>query len=158
MGREEQDAWRETADLRGSAGGVKYAEGLGGQPDFPGAHVPSGYRGGPSGASGGNAGNASYSSSGAEPGREVAAGSADGAAGEKSKPKGRNLQEGGFEGEGANVSGKPAEIGSDMDPGRAALQSFENRNSAAQGGGAAGREGEVGGTGGYDALGSDQQA
>ena len=182
-GREEKSAWSETADLRGSAGGVKYAEGLGGQPEFSGSTGPSGYAGGPSGsasttgssgpsssgatntgyssgAPSSSAGNAGYSSgsAGADTSREVGAGSSYGLSAGEGKPKGQNLQEGGFEGEAANVSDQPAEIGSENDPGRAAVQAFQTKDSAAYSG-AGPREGvQEKGTGGYEALGSEEQA
>ncbi|MCJ1230911.1 hypothetical protein MMC12_007585 [Toensbergia leucococca] len=45
--REAKAAWQETSnELRGSAGGMKYPEGAGGQGEFPGATTASGYSGG----------------------------------------------------------------------------------------------------------------
>ena len=164
---------------------MKYAEGLGGQPEFPGSTGPSGYAGGPSGsatttgtsgqpssgagntgyssgAPSSSAGNASYSSgsTSADTSREVGAGSSYGLGAGEGKPKGQNLQEGGFEGEAANVSGQPAEIGSENDPGRAAVQAFQTKDAAAYSG-AGPREGVENsgrGTGEYEALGSEEQA
>ena len=161
---------------------MRYAEGVGGQPDFPGSTGPSGYAGGPSGSStatgssgapssgAGNdnssgalssqAGNAGYSSGSADTNtsREVGAGSSYGLGSGEGKPKGQNLQEGGFEGEAANVSGKPVEIGSENDPGRAALQAFQTKDAAAYSGAGPRQEVEGKGTGEYEVLGSEEQA
>lgn len=47
------------------------------------------------------------------------------------KPHGKNITEGGFEGEAKN---NDFEIGSDQDPGRAALQKMQASNASAAGG------------------------
>ena len=63
--REEKAAWSESADLKGP-GGVKYAEGLGGQPQLGGAVGEQGFAGAPSGAeSGAGSGTGTGASSGA---------------------------------------------------------------------------------------------
>ena len=182
--REAKSAWSETADLRGSAGGLKYAEGVGGQPDFPGALNASGYSGAPSGTgsgSGAGSGVASYAGSSARTGAsggssgygrsgsggESGGGSEDITSGTQSsgtsgginpgegKPKGKNLTEGGFEGEAANAG--YVEIGSDEDPGRLAVQGFQNQNAAARGG-AGPTQRELQTESGYDELRSEEQA
>ena len=69
------------------------------------------------------------------------------------KPKGTNLQEGGFEGEAAN---NDYEIGGEKDPGRAALGKFQAHNEAAVGGtGPVQRE--LDGKTDYDALNDSEQ-
>ena len=178
--REARNAWGEAADLRGPSG-LKYAEGVGGQPDFPGSTNPSGYSGGVSGggsgagATGGSGSGSGSSYSGGTSGSDNTGSGADygsttggvprdittgtqsvggsgGLAPGEGKPKGKNLTEGGFEGEAAN---NDFEIGSDKDPGRAAVQSFQNQNQAI-GGGAGPRQEELNTQGGYDALGDEQ--
>ena len=77
------------------------------------------------------------------------------------KPKGNNIQEGGFEGNEPNASLGQAgtdNIGSENDPGRVAEQKLQSRTAEAAAGSAAGSRdmkssGAVdGSTGGYDAL------
>ncbi|KAJ5833867.1 hypothetical protein N7474_002178 [Penicillium riverlandense] len=108
---------------------TKYPEGLGGQGDFPGRHVPeTGYTGGPEKAKkqmGLHAGE--YPASEKMSGRHQAA--AAGGSGHQSnpnqKPKGKNLTEGGFESTDRNNASFNSEIGSKQDPGRAAEQKFQ---------------------------------
>lgn len=113
----------------------RYPEALGGQGDFPGAHVPeTGYVGGPTAAK-------------HEHGNEYPASSKLGAAGDTyhskynagaapsythdmtenlgdQKPKGKNLQEGGFGSDLPNAS-YSSDIGSKQDPARGAEQYFQ---------------------------------
>jgi len=74
-------------------------------------------------------------------------------AGGSMKPKGANLTEGGFEGDEPNASFN-TDIGSDNDPGRAALNRLQRQtHESALDAGAPTRQGEVQqGTGGYDPL------
>lgn len=74
------------------------------------------------------------------------------------KPKGKNLQEGGFDDEDPNASGT-AEIGSENDPGRLAEQKFLRRDAeAAADAGSGPRRKVVTDDGRYDALPSEEQA
>lgn len=80
------------------------------------------------------------------------------------KPKGKNLQEGGFEGNEPNASLGQAgtdNIGSENDPGRVAEQKFQSRTAEAAGSAAGSRDmkGSAavdGSSGGYDALGEEK--
>ena len=194
--REAREAWGESAALKGP-GGLKYDEGVGGQPKFGGQVSDRGYSGGPagtsagaSGSTGGGAstgGSASYASAaGSGSGSTSAGESYSGTAGSGSggtsgsgdvsggsggsvdqapsyatsvvqggdgKPKGKNLQEGGFDGAEPNTD---YEIGDKNDPGRAALNQFQERNEASAGGtGPVQREIDNQTT--YDALKGDEQ-
>ena len=140
--REAQSAWGDAADLKGAGSGSGSGSGGSG-----------GYSGSGSDDIGGSSGN---SGSGARAGN-IDAGSApsysDVASTQGGKPKGSNLQEGGLEGEANN----DYEIGSDMDPGRVAVQSFQKSNAAAAGG-TGPTQREITGETTYDALESDTQA
>lgn len=136
----------------------KYPEALGGQGDFPGTHLPhSGYAGGPTAAKKG----ASASGSGYQ--SQYNAGQAPSyvqdVVGDLSnkKPKGKNLTEGGFDD--SNNASFNNEIGTENDPGRYALNSFQ-RKEAESGPDAAGgpRQKGVDNTHWYQALDSDQRA
>ena len=184
--REEREAWGENADLKGP-GGLKYAEAVGGQPDFGGAMGEGGYAGAPSGSSmgagsgagsGSGGGTRSNFESSARPaggdssgGGSYGGGSTGGSSvpddaapgyitsvmqGGDGKAKGKDLTEGGFEGEPSNV-GQPPEIGSKDDPGRAALQGFQNQNARAAGDIGA-KQTQLEGQSGYDPLKSDEAA
>ena len=82
------------------------------------------------------------------------------------KPKGSNLQQGGFEGNEPNASLGQAgtdNIGSENDPGRVAEQKFQNRTAEAAGSAAGSRDMKGSGaaqgggsSGGYDALGEEK--
>ena len=82
------------------------------------------------------------------------------------KPKGTNLQEGGFEGNEPNASLGQAStdnIGSENDPGRVAEQKLQNRAAEAAGSAAGSRDMKASGaaqgsgsSGGYDALGEQK--
>jgi hypothetical protein len=112
----------------------KYPEGLGGQGDFPGAHLPqSGYTGGPTAAKqnlGINAGQAPASGSsqynaGSAP--SYVADTTDGY--QHTKPGGRNVQEGGFNSSADKNASFNSAIGSEQDPSRAAVNKFERINA-----------------------------
>ncbi|MCJ1472548.1 hypothetical protein MMC13_001197 [Lambiella insularis] len=70
------------------------------------------------------------------------------------KPKGKNITEGGFEGDSSNTAGF-AEPGSEDDPGRTSLQGFQIKQAATVGSGP--RQGKVTGDGQYDMLADDQK-
>ncbi|KAJ5091485.1 hypothetical protein NUU61_006355 [Penicillium alfredii] len=118
----------------------KYPEALGGQGDFPGAHLPeSGYTGGPTAAKqqmGLHAGE--YPASAKLSGQAAAGGSSQYYAGQAPSyttditdgyhhqtPKGKNLREGGFESNDRNNASFNSDIGSKQDPGRAAENKFQ---------------------------------
>lgn len=179
--RESEEAWNESSKLK-AAGGLKYPEGVGGQPDFPGGHNKDGYYGGPSAGSGGKGGTArsgeymtglANSGSGHTGGEEYRA---DASAGEAPsyvgsvtggfltkahlKPKGRNLQEGGFDSDDAQNASFTGEVGTENDPGRAAEQKMQRANVQVAGGvgNGLGQKGvETGGVG-YGNLEVDEQA
>ena len=177
--REAKYASDTTADDVKGPGGVKYDEGVGGQPSHPGATLAGGYSGGPTSAkygtassssgSGGSTGNASggesYSTSrdtSSGYGSKGRSGNVDAAptyvssvaSGSSGKPKGTNLTEGGFEGEARN---NDFEIGSAEDPGRAAVQGFQTANASSVGG-TGPVQTEITGDDGYDALNSEERA
>ncbi|KAJ5097444.1 hypothetical protein N7456_008165 [Penicillium angulare] len=111
----------------------KYPEALGGQGNFPGAHI-NGYAGGPTatkkemGINTGSQAPASGSSqynAGQAP--SYVADVTDGY--QHSKPDGRNIHEGGFSTSSAKNASFEAEIGSDQDPGRAAINKFQRSNA-----------------------------
>lgn len=107
---------------------TKYPEGLGGQGNFPGRHLPeTGYTGGPTttkkqmGLHGGE-----YPASEKMGGQQAAAASSSGyQSNPNQKPKGKNLTEGGFESSDRNNASFNSEIGSKQDPGRAAENKFQ---------------------------------
>ncbi|KAG2415177.1 hypothetical protein HFD88_006368 [Aspergillus terreus] len=123
----------------------KYPDALGGQGNFPGAHLPqSGYTGGPTGAKqtqsqGTHASSQQKSSHTQAPasgsgyhsqynGGQAPSYVADvtGDFGDK-KPKGRNLTEGGFDD--SNNASFNTDIGSQNDPGRLAENKFQRREA-----------------------------
>lgn len=76
-----------------------------------------------------------------------------------SKPKGKNLQEGGFDNDDAQNASYTGEIGSENDPGRLAEQKFQRLTAEAEPSAGSGqRQKGVSGDGQYDALASDEQA
>ncbi|KAE8153875.1 hypothetical protein BDV25DRAFT_136440 [Aspergillus avenaceus] len=151
----------------------KYPEALGGQGDFPGAHLPhSGYAGGPTGAkqqqqqqqqqNSQQHGTASASGSGyqSQPSNVGAAPSyvqdVVGDSGHK-KPKGKNLQEGGFDA--GNNASFTTDIGSENDPGRLATKGFQQKQAeSGPDGTSAGRQKGVDNNQWYQHLQSDQRA
>ncbi|MCJ1374438.1 hypothetical protein MMC20_005670 [Loxospora ochrophaea] len=157
--REAKAAWQETSDDIKGPGGVKYAEGTGGQGDFPGQHNADGYAGGPTSAKQ----QVSSQSSGDTKGTS----SADPAPGytgsyvsdpaQSGKPKGKNITEGGFDSDPSNNASFSTDIGTDNDPGRAALAGIQRQNAESgpdAGGGP--RSKGVSGDGQYDTLETDQ--
>jgi hypothetical protein len=116
----------------------KYAEGLGGQGKFPGAHSQQGYAGGPTSSKqqmGMHSGQPSTASgSGQSQGQSHVAGQAPSYVNDvtdsykHSKPDGRNIHEGGFSSDDKNAS-FTTEIGSDQDPARAAINKIQRTNA-----------------------------
>lgn len=118
----------------------KYPEALGGQGKFPGAHI-NGYAGGPTAAKqqmGMHSGE--YAASQHLPGQAAASGSSKYNAGQApsyinnvtgayqgQKPKGEKLHEGDFDSANTKNASFTSEIGSEMDPGRAAEIKFSSR-------------------------------
>ncbi|KAJ5291240.1 hypothetical protein N7478_000491 [Penicillium angulare] len=140
----------------------KYPEALGGQGNFPGTHI-SGYAGGPTatkkemGINTGSQAPASGSSrynAGQAP--SYVADVTDGY--QQIKPDGRNIREGGFSSNDAKNASFEAEIGSDQDPGRAAINKFQRTN--AESGPDAGRPDQktLNTNTPYDVLQTDQRA
>ena len=106
------------------------------------------------GSTGGSAGGSGGTSGGAQ--RDAAPGYvASVVRGGDGKPKGANLTEGGFEGEAQN---NDYEIGSEKDPGRAALQGFQASNARAAGDVGATQKNFDGGSREYESLKRDEQA
>jgi len=164
---------------RGASGGVRYAEGLGGQPKFSGATTAGGYSGGPSDNSGSrssggdnsysrdDSGDASRSGGRSDNDYRGSAGNnsssvdkapnyiADVYLGDTSKPKGKNLTED------ENMTGNrkyDGDIGSKNDPGRAALRDFETSNSSVATGQADGAQESLDSDNTYDELRRDERA
>ncbi|KAK4506721.1 hypothetical protein PRZ48_000454 [Zasmidium cellare] len=71
-------------------------------------------------------------------------------------PKGKNIQEGGFDSSAPNASFN-SDVGSKNDPGRAALNQFEQENVPVAGG-AGPRQGQIDGQSTFDKLGGDASA
>ncbi len=181
--RESQEAWNESSQLQGAGGGLKYPEGTGGQPDFPGVHNRDGYYGGPSDRdkqATTNTGTGEYHASGmAESASEHSSGE-DHRAGAKAdpaptfatnitgdnldpgrlKPKGRNITEGGFESHDSKNASFNADIGSQDDPGRVAELNLQRENAQPAGDAGTGprqKRAENDGVG-YEALKTDEEA
>nr|XP_001392778.2 hypothetical protein ANI_1_938074 [Aspergillus niger CBS 513.88] len=154
----------------------RYPEGLGGQGNYPGAHVSeSGYVGGPTAAQKelgiGRSGGASYSqqqqpapASGSGYRSQHNAGAAPsyvhdvtGRLGD-SKPKGANLKEGDIPDDAPNAS-YTTDIGSENDPGRLAQGGFQRKTAESGPAGTnAGRQKGVDNQHPYQVLQSDQRA
>ncbi|KAI9678006.1 MAG: hypothetical protein M1817_005950 [Caeruleum heppii] len=164
--RQAQEDWQESAQLKGAAG-LRYAEGAGGQGQFSGAHSEQGYVGGPSHATkqqqesgsatyntGSSAGGASHA--GVAP-TYVEADVIDPPY--NSKPKGANLQEGGFDDDASKNASFTSNIGDKNDPGRVAENNFQRQTlqSATDTSGGP-RQKNVSGDGQYDSLTSEEQA
>jgi len=122
-------------------GGEKYAEGAGGQPDFPGKTSAEGYVGG-----------STDEKSGVHDVDTAPSYVTTLASENTGKPKGKNITEGGFDGEADSGFAEP---GSEEDPGRASLQGFQNQQAATVGSGP--RQGKVTGDGQYDMLEDEQK-
>lgn len=142
----------------------KYPEALGGQGNFPGAHLPqSGYTGGPTAAKqelgiGGNA-----AASGSNHRSQYNAGQAPSSINDitdgykHQTPGGRNVHEGGFSSNPDKNASFNSEIGSSQDPGRAALNKFQ-RTNAESGPDVGPRQKGVDNQTPYQVLESDQRA
>jgi len=138
--RDDQSQSQGTSSTEGP-GREKYAEGAGGQPDFPGKTSAEGYVGG-----------STDEKSGVHD-VDVAPSYVTNLAAENTdKPKGKNITEGGFDGEADSALAEP---GSEDDPGRASLQGFQNTQAATVGSGP--RQGAVTGDGQYDMLEDEQK-
>ncbi|KAI9734602.1 MAG: hypothetical protein M1834_002203 [Cirrosporium novae-zelandiae] len=139
--RESTEAWKE--ETKGVAG-TKYPEGLGGQGDFPGQHSAARY-------AGRSTSSKQSRSEGTAPGYISSQFIAD------AKPKGKNLQEGGFDSNAQNAS-FGSDIGTKNDPGRVAESKFQ-RDNMQSGYDAAGgpRQKGVSGDSQYDILKEEQQ-
>ncbi|OQD78677.1 hypothetical protein PENDEC_c001G06380 [Penicillium decumbens] len=115
----------------------KYPEALGGQGDFPGAHLPeSGYTGGPTAAKqqmGLHSGE--YSTASGSGHSQYNGGQAPSYVNEvtgayqHTKPNGRNIREGGFHSDDHKNASFNTDIASDQDPARAAINKFERTNA-----------------------------
>ncbi|CAI7592491.1 unnamed protein product [Penicillium glandicola] len=115
----------------------KYPEGLGGQGNFPGTHLPqSGYTGGTTAAKrelGIDTGE--YSTASGSGRSQYNAGPAPSYVSDVTgdiqhpKPDGRNIQEGGFDSNDAHNASFNADIGSNQDPGREAINQFQRKNA-----------------------------
>jgi len=159
--REAKSAWQETSDSAKGPGGVKYAEGAGGQGDFSGHHSQQGYVGGPS------SGQQQQSGSGAQYNTSEGAYSADPAPSyvssgysdpaQSGKPHGKNITEGGFDADPSKNASFTSDIGDKNDPGRAAENQFQRQGmeSGLDAGGGP-RQKEITGDGQYDSLETEQ--
>ncbi|KAJ5937762.1 hypothetical protein N7454_004104 [Penicillium verhagenii] len=139
----------------------KYPEALGGQGNFPGTHA-SGYAGGSSAAKqdlGINAGNQAHASGSSQyNGGQAPSYVADVTDRyQHSKPDGRNIHEGGFSSADANAS-FDAELGSEQDPGRAAINKFQHGNAKSAYDSGVPRQKGVNIQTPYDVLETDQRA
>jgi len=160
-------------DIKGP-GGLKYAEGVGGQGDFSGAHSDQGYTGGPSAdraaQNGSSSGGGEYSTgqtdstsatsattSGQDYRANAAAETAPNAFGDfrtegQLKPKGANLTEGDI----PQTKTFTGDVGGPHDPGRLAEQKFQNANADTAGAGGERQYETEQGTGQYDVLSSER--
>lgn len=115
----------------------KYPEALGGQGNFPGAHLPqSGYKGGSTAAkqelglkageyaTASGSGHSQYNSGQAPSYVSDVTGDV-----QHAKPDGPKVHEGGFHSNDAKNASFNADIGSDQDPGREALNRFQRSNA-----------------------------
>ncbi|KAJ5224878.1 uncharacterized protein N7469_008381 [Penicillium citrinum] len=138
----------------------KYPEGLGGQGNFPGAHH-SGYAGGPTAAKqemgiGGQTTASGSSQYNAGQAPSYVADVTDGYQG--TKPDGRNIHEGGFNSNDAKNASLNSEPGSINDPGRAAVNKFQQSTSKSALNSGVPTQTHVGDQGSFDALERDQRA
>jgi len=149
-------------------GGEKYAEALGGQPDFPGTTSPEGYVGGSTASKQGSSSayNTTSSSSGGQdsstddtsiPQGEAAPSYIASQYIDPGKPKGKNITEGGFDvddSKNASFTSLEKDAGDPEDPGRESVKKFEATNAQTIGGGPI--QGSESGDGQYGALGGDE--
>ncbi|KAJ6109175.1 hypothetical protein N7486_001409 [Penicillium sp. IBT 16267x] len=142
----------------------KYPDALGGQGNFPGAHLPtSGYAGGPTAAKqemGMKTGNQAHASGSSKYyGGQAPSYVADVTDGyHHTKPDGRNIREGGFWSNDAKNASFNSEIGSEQDPGRAAINKFQRSNAKSAHDAGVPRQKGVNPETPYDALETDQRA
>lgn len=140
----------------------KYPEALGGQGDFPGAHLAqSGYAGGPTAAkqqmgmgdqttaSGSSAYNAGQAPS-------YIADVTDGY--QHQKPDGRNIHEGGFHSSAGKNASFNSDIGTSDDPGRAGLNKFQQTTATSALNAGVPRQEHVGNPTSFETLERDQRA
>ena len=161
--------------MKGPAG-AKYAEAIGGQGKFSGAHSASGYYGGPSDGNVAARSTGGATAQGTDKSASNGSSSSDqtitsendtGSASvdpaptyiasqyvDPGMPKGKNLKEGGFESDDKNNTSFNSDIGTENDPGRAAEVKFQKTAVSAVGSGP--RQGGLSGDGQYDALETDQ--
>jgi len=141
----------------------KYPDALGGQGKYPGAHLASsGYAGGPTSAKqdmGINTGNQAHASGSSQYNAGQApsyvADVTDGY--QHSKPDGRNIGHGGFSSDDKNAS-FDSEIGSEQDPGRAAINKFQRTNAKSAPDAGVPRQKGLNTETPFDALETDQRA
>ncbi|KAL9618734.1 MAG: hypothetical protein Q9160_006613 [Pyrenula sp. 1 TL-2023] len=155
-----RDAESRSDKLGGAAGarsGAKYAEGVGGQGEFSGVHDQHGYVGGPTGAR--SAQQTTSSGSDNSDSAPSHAGDVTQANVGGRKPKGANITEGGIDDSMPNAS-FGGDIGTDDDPGRAALGNFQRKDaeSGLDAGGAPRQKGVSGFEKGYGTLSSEENA
>lgn len=142
----------------------KYPEALGGQGNFPGAHLPqSGYKGGPTAAKrelGLKAGEYATASGSSQYNAGQAPSYVSDVTGDipHPKPNGTNIHEGGFHSNDAKNASFNADIGSDQDPGREALNRFQRSNARTANDSGRTDEKNVNAQTPYEQLAQDQRA
>jgi hypothetical protein len=140
----------------------KYPEALGGQGNFPGAHLAqSGYAGGPTAAKQqmGTVNQTTASGSSPYNGGQAPSYIADVTDGyQHQKPNGRNIHEGGFDSSTAENAAFNSDIGTSDDPGRAGLNKFQHTTAKSALNAGVPRQEHVGSQTAFDALERDQRA
>jgi len=150
-------------------GGEKYAEALGGQPDFPGTTSPEGYVGGSTASKQGTASSGNNTASSSSGGQDSSTDDSSIPQGETApsyvssqyidggKPKGKNLTEGGFDADDSkntSFTSLQKDAGDPEDPGRESVKQFEATQAQTAGRGPI--QGSESGDGQYGALGGDE--
>lgn len=140
----------------------KYPEALGGQGDFPGAHLAqSGYAGGPTAVKQqmGLTDQTTASGSSQYNGGQAPSYIADVTDGyQHQKPDGRNIHEGGFHSSTAKNASFNSDIGTSDDPGRAAINKFQQTTATSALNAGVPRQEHVGNPTSFEALERDQRA
>jgi hypothetical protein len=144
----------------------KYPEALGGQGNFPGTHLSqSGYTGGPTANKQDMGINTGKHSTASGSGRsQYNAGQAPSYVSDVTgdiqhpKPDGRNIREGGFESNDAKNASFNADIGSNEDPGREAINQFQRQNAHSAHDSARAHEKQANAQTPYEHLQHDQRA
>lgn len=140
----------------------KYPEALGGQGNFPGAHLAqSGYAGGPTAHKQqmGIVDQTTASGSSPHNGGQAPSYIADVADGyQHQKPDGRNIHEGDFQSSTAKNASFNSDIGTSDDPGRAGLNKFQHTTAKSALNAGVPRQEHVGSQTAFDALERDQRA